>query len=131
MIIYNEGNTLDIKNERGCLSIEDDIKDGMTFLLINDKVGIRMTTLLCHDELKQFLNNPQHISILTGSQSKKRGTKKVLEVIFSTINIKNNKNDDYKITFISEDTTYYYYLTKEEWTEMKILMKWVINGYKE
>ena len=133
MIKFNEANALDIENEKGTLSIEDDIQDGMSLFISNEKIALTMIALLKNDELKKFLENEKHCVIKNTIFSHLHGRKKVVETIFTTVdNFKETETGRKpRIMFISEDTTYEYPLTEEEWTAMVSLMRWVSNGYKE
>lgn len=133
MIKFNEANVLDIENEKGTLSIEDDIQDGMTLFVSNEKIALTMISLLKNSEIKKFLENEQHCVIKNTIFSKLNGRKKIVETIFTTVdNFKETETGRKpRIMFLSEDTTYEYPLTEEEWKAMVSLMRWVSNGYKE
>ena len=138
MITLNEGNILEIKNEKGILTIEDDIQDGMSFDLSNENIALSMVALLKNDELRKFLNHEMksqigdrvHFRLKPSIFTQRIGVKQVLEMFISDVCIEDKNKKDFKIIFISQDTTYTYPLEDAEWEAMTNLIRWVSNDYK-
>lgn len=138
MITFNEGNILEIENEKGILTLEDDIQDGMSFVVHNEPIALKMVALVKNEQLKSFINHEfksqisdrVHFSMELSLRSKGIGSKEVLQMVISDVDIKDKRKKDYKLMFLSEDTTYVYPLEEEEWNRMISLVRWVSNGYK-
>lgn len=120
MITCNEANILVIEKGRMTLDIEGSLPNGIEITLSIPRAYISMTGLYQNEELKVFTQkqtNDFHHMLNHSIVTENIGTKKVLQTIFSTKNVRDKTKKDYKIIFTSEDTQIIFPLTKEEWDE--------------
>lgn len=133
MIKLNEANILIIENNGMTLDIEDDIPDGISMNLYVPSAHISMTGLYEEKELQPFLTrdtNDFHFFLKNSIATKKRGTKKIRETVFSTKNVTDETENDYKIIFISEDTRIQFPLDENDWKELVHYLQYMANGRK-
>lgn len=119
MKLRNEMNGLELHNEKGTVYVERTPELGTVITVHNPLIALTMTGLYQKEELRYIVNNPTYARIKHGYFSPSIGSKKVLETIFTSEGI--HGESEYAITFLSEDTTYYYPLKRTEWTELMAL----------
>ena len=133
MITFNEANILIIENNGMILDIEDDIPDGISMKLFVPNAHISMTGLCEEKELQPFITrdtNDFHFFLKNSIATKKLGTKKIRETVFSTKSITDETENDYKIIFISEDTRIHFPLDENDWKELVHYLQYMANGRK-
>ena len=116
MILKNSDNLLEIENLQGRLIIDRDLENGLTIYLHNPLIALSMECVLEKEELVVLTSNWHYARIRNCHQTSNIGNKKVLETIVAA----NSEIEPYhfNLTFISEDTTYSYELSSEEWNEI-------------
>lgn len=125
MMTWNETNGLEVHNEKGMLHVEKAPELGAVITVHNPLIALTMTGLYQTEELQYIVSNQSYARIKHGYFSPSNGSKKILETIFTCEGIQGES--EYAITFLSEDTTYYYRLSQVEWTELMALFSYLAN----
>jgi hypothetical protein len=129
MVTLNEDNILQISNGCELLSINDETTNGMTISYYRDDIALSLCALYSVDEIKEFLAEQRHHLINSSQQTKANGQKKVLQTLFSKVDIRTGEENDFKVIFYSEGFMYQFHMNEEEWDAMISLMAQVTHEY--
>jgi hypothetical protein len=127
MITINEATILEISNEHGILTINNELTTGISIYYDRYDIGLSLCALYSSDEIDGFLANQQSHLINSSRQTKLTGKKIVLQTLFSKINSLTGEEGNYRVILYAEGFMYQFLMTKEEWNEMVLLMTRVIN----
>ncbi|WCK53219.1 hypothetical protein PP175_17670 [Aneurinibacillus sp. Ricciae_BoGa-3] len=128
MITLNEVGTLEICNEHGLLSINNELENGISITYYRDDIGLSLVGLYSINEIKEFLRNERSHLISSSRQTKLAGKKKVLQTFFSKVNSLTGEEGNYRVILYAEGFMYQFLMAKEEWNEMVLLMTRGVNG---
>lgn len=127
MIRTLQENLLEIHTYKGELIIEQETGNSVRMEVINPVLALSMVGLYTKNELKEIVINNSYHRMNHQYVSDSLGKKKVIQSIFSE---KNHEGQEAPaIIFLSEDTTYTYELSVEEWKEIISFFAFIEQQY--
>lgn len=123
MIKVSQENLVVVENGKGKLVVEQETQNCICMQLKVTDLALTMVGLYDKREIVSLLSNMEYYRMENKAQVISFGQKKIVETIFARTVDKGEIS--YTITFLSEDTTYTYELSQEDWQEIMSLLSFI------